>query len=298
MLLPPILMLKVALLLVIMGILVVISMQRIAQYQSWSLFNTACSLFFLGCFGLLMSLVGLGLKDTTVYTLMAWISFLSGGMVWIGYYFTPVSLHVKELQLVYTGIADLAVLIDYNGQIISANHPEQFKLLFSNSTSLEEMLIVLANKSSDPVFDSKKTASWELHLSEGDRDLLISLFPVTHRHSILGKVLLLHDITELKLSERNVVLSNQELQKANDQLNHYIHMSHLLEVEQHRVHVVTHIQNKIVDTIRQVIERINNEECDAALLAKRLRTVYQDTRKTIREVFTKGANSSDTGVNS
>ena len=67
MLLPPILMLKVALLLVIMGILVVISMQRIAQYQSWSLFNTACSLYFLGCFGVLMSLVGLGLKDTTVY---------------------------------------------------------------------------------------------------------------------------------------------------------------------------------------------------------------------------------------
>ncbi len=293
MVVPHSLVINVALLLAIMFFLVAINLRRFVEYQSWSLFNTACSFVFLGCFGTLMNIVGLGLRDTSLYLCMAWSGFIVGVSVWIWYHFTLTTLSSKELRYVFTGIADLALVFDYEGNITDANHPKQFAALFQGCTNLEAVLNTLSGKDQVVAISGETYDSWEFQLGDEDRDYLVSLFPVIHGKSVLGNVLLCHEITELKNSERDLVLLNQRLEQSNDQLDHYIKMTHLLEAEQHRVHLVNAIQGKLVDEVQTILQLIDKQQCDATYLAKRLRDIYTNTRKAVHAAFQKGVNLDD-----
>ncbi len=223
-----------------------------------------------------------------------------------------------DLSTVFLAIEDIAVICDYNGNIIETNQsPHEKKFFGENGTTIEDLLSFLLSNTDQSNHEAlisglrnpKRLHRFEIHLTGSDDYYLVTVSPImADKINFIGSTIVFHDIKEEKMLLAEINHQHQLLQNANAKLTEYVKMANVLEAEKERLKLLQNIQADLIVKIENVsanIQSILNTENHSlkdyqnkiAKVAKQLRKIYMDIRKSINRISgRKGAEDGDQSI--
>ena len=286
---------------VILNTMILLALMLILIFFNMWLFvrrraNIASRLFHLssfwglvGMFCTLIETIILGLPFKSYFQTAGSIAFFLCGIVLFGSLFTFIIMKKKDLQAfrfspdlrdVFTGMEDVALILDYKGFVVESNDSKKTEDLFGDCTSLHSLI-------------SKERQ--EFFLSAAAEDYLVKMSPIIDRGSCLGYTLVAQNITEKKMFERKMKESNERLEEANQKLLTYMKIGHVLEAEQARLDILQQVQVGLMKKIEEVITRLqaiqkkgfdkdHKNRKEILDLAEILRKAYKEMRISLRQI--------------
>ena len=199
---------------------------------------------------------------------------------------------ITDYRMLFQAIEDLALIFDYNGKLVDINHKNEFFRLFGDITELQELMEFIGIES----LENSQERQVHIHIKKQDEYFLLIIHPINSKNTNLGTILVLHDITEIKKSELEILDSNETLQEANAKLLNYVNAAEVLETEKERLRLLKHIQANLITYIENIadyiysIEKSNENYLDYKEKINKasdmIRIVYGDIRKSIRNIST------------
>jgi hypothetical protein len=282
------------------------------------------SLFVLcGLFCLMMDNVIIGLPFKVSYTTAAHISFALC-ILSIAVFSTlaladrirnPLGYQIfsPNLEAVFSGICDLALVVDYRGNIIQINHPEIIQSIYPNPATLMELLLFFKKihhgewPFPDEISAIDEEVQCELFFQEQSTHLMLKLTPIVSNQCKIGYTLLFEDISAIRQSEIKLKEQNSFLIQANEKLTHYVKIAGALEAEEERLLILKQLQSSLIEKIEASISMISHirensfinetHKPDIKDLSDMLRNIYKDVRASVSRIAGKEVTSHDKSSN-
>lgn len=255
----------------------------------------------IGTFCFLMDTIILDLSFEYYFRMAGRIFFVLGGLFVVflvfdyflirkktskNFYFAP------DLKSVFTAIDDIALIIDYSGNITEVNHPQKYEDLFGNSKTISDIVKNLIHKTSESYIDfllkgmtDKEKVQAEFQDSKTEEDYLITYMPVLkHEH---GAIMVITNISDIKKSEIKIKMYNEYLKEANHKLKDYIKVSNKLETEKERLSLLEQIQKDLIHRIENAIILIQNIQRKLAKNPEEYQHTYQDEILQVTDILRK-----------
>lgn len=225
---------------------------------------------------------------------------------------------MPNLKTVFTEMEDLALIVDYKGSIAEVNHPERLlSLLGTECNTMSVLMTRLHEITSDNRFEelesrfleAREMLQLEIHFPEQNQYYLLSLTPLDVSGAYSGATIVLHDITELKISEQQLKLHNEYLKEANQKLSSYVRIANVLEAEKERLSLLQQIQTVLSCRLEEVIAYVRNirestfdnntYKNEVSRVADMLRDVYKEVRLSVQSISGKErGNNNDQSIDS
>lgn len=255
----------------------------------------------IGTFCLLMDTVILDLSFEYYFRMAGSIFFVLGGLFVVFLVFDYFLIRKKtsknfylapDLKSVFTAIDDIALIIDYSGNITEVNHPQKYEDLFGNSKTISDIVKNLSHKTSESYIDllvkgmaDKEKVQAEFQDSKTEEDYVITYMPVLkHEH---GAIMVITNISDIKKSEIKIKMYNKYLKEANHKLKDYIKVSNKLETEKERLSLLEQIQKDLIHRIENAIILIQNIQRKLAKNPKEYQHTYQDEILQVTDILRK-----------
>lgn len=260
-------------------------------------------------FCLMMDIVILGLPLENLYR-TASLVFLALGGLSLAISALLITIMVRKrstylgltpnLEAVFSGTGDLALVVDYRGFIYQVNHPEKLNLICKNPATLQEILLTLKERSKvawpfpDNIDDLNGAMQCEVTLQQHGLHFILSISPIISDNFKIGFTVLFEDISVIRQSELKLQNQNEFLIGANEKLASYVKIIGSLESENERLRILRQLQSTLIEKIEETasIIRVIHENSfvnnpykrDLKDVANMLRNVYKDVRKSVGQI--------------
>lgn len=218
-----------------------------------------------------------------------------------------------NLEAVFSAICDLALVVDYRGNIIQINHPEKLQSLYPNPARLMELLLFFKTRHHgewpfpDEISAIDEEVQCELFSQEQNAHFMLKLTPIVSNQCKIGYTLLFEDISAIRQSEIKLKEQNSFLIQANEKLTHYVKIAGALEAEEERLLILRQLQSSLIEKIEASISMISNirdnsfikktHKLDIKDLSNLLRSIYKDVRASVSRIAGKEVTSHDKSSN-
>ncbi len=204
----------------------------------------------------------------------------------------------SDCKSIFNDAHDLALIADYNGLIIDANHRETLNEICPRANTLKEVFRALNENTASPIPDYpngiRYSMQYEIYRQDKDTYYLVSVLPMLSGRVRIGYTVVIQDVTAMRQSEYQLGVRNAELEEANRKLSHYVTVASALEAEKNRLQIFEHLQKTLIDKIKDAIFRIGqiqkklkqNEiyQDDVRAAAAMLRGIYTDVRVSVSQI--------------
>lgn len=210
---------------------------------------------------------------------------------------------MENLKTVFNTVDDIVLVADDRGQIIDINYPEQLKLMQLDADTLQNFIGKLRQHSvsgelcdfSDNLIKSPTRTHGELFIGPWERWFVLTMAPILSKDELLGYILILQDISNIRKTEQALNLKNVELETARCRLAGEIALAGALDAEKERLRVLEHIQTMLLHRIEHAVssaQDIKNRhkvgsvayKDDVMLLADQLRRIYKEVRMSVGDL--------------
>ncbi|MEA5060366.1 MAG: hypothetical protein VB049_10100 [Candidatus Pelethousia sp.] len=200
-------------------------------------------------------------------------------------------------------LTDTVFVADQNGVITYINCSEKYQALFGSIGTMDGLASFLQNYCAQPLTipeNLAETITYLLYLEYAKAHMVLQVSPIFIAGNRLGYTVVLHNISAIKDSEKELDAQNKALRRANAKLSEYIRAVGALEAEKERLQIFAQVQETLIRDMERVLlsiraikqQRFKNGMYQAAMkeLAVQLRAIYQKVRSSVGRISGKETN--------